>query len=238
MRKYLVLFVSVISAAIFVGCDSDDFNEPDYVSFETNPSGLVVDFGGSATYDVTVFAGSISSSDRSFDLEVDTLTTLSSQAYVVPASVTIPGGTNEGVFTVEVSDIDISPNGETLRLGFAPRQSGFVGADITINVSQFCDPQLMFDFVFDGYASETTWQVEDTEGNIVLSGGGFSNGTATASVGRCINPGDYIFTVFDEYGDGMTYDGAEGSVTISYGGEELAFVDGDFGSEASTPFSF
>lgn len=237
MKKYLVLVVAVLASTIFVGCDSDEFNEPNYVSFQRGPANLQVDFGGSATQEVTVYTADVSGSDRTFDIVVADASTLSSAAYTVPSSVTVPGGSNEGVITIDVADIDISPNGETLVLGFAPRENGFTGANLTINVRQFCDPQLVFAFKFDSYASETTWQVEDSEGNVVLTGGPWANGTATANVGRCLAPGDYVFTIYDEYADGLTYNGVIGSVTISYNGEELGFVDGDFGAEGSVPFT-
>lgn len=238
MKKYLVVIVALIATTFLVACDSDDFNEPNYVSFETGASNIQVDFGGSVSHEVKVYAGNVVGSDRMYEVNViDSITSLGTEAFVIPTSVTIPGGTNEGVLTIEVSDNGISPNGETLGIGFTPGQNGFLGRDLTINVSQFCDPQLVFDFVFDGYASETSWQVEDSDGNVVLSGGGWADGTATASIGRCLGQGEYVLTVYDQYGDGMTYNGAEGSVTITYGGEEIGFVDGDFGSETSVSFT-
>lgn len=236
MKKYLVVVITVIATTILVACGSDDFNEPYYVSFESGPSAIQVDFGGSASHDVKVYTGNIVNSDRVYEVQIDTNTTLGAEALVVPATVTVPAGTNEGVFTIEVSDVGISPNGETLVLGFAPGQEGYLGGNHTINISQFCDPQLVFDFVFDGYASETTWQVEDSDGNIVLFGGDWSDGTGSASVGRCLAPGDYVFTVFDAYGDGLTFPDV-GSITISYGGEEIASLSGDFGSEGSVSFT-
>lgn len=226
----------IISVTIFVGCESDDFNEPDYVSFQAEPASVLVDFGGTASHDVKVYTSNVASADRTFELYADTTTTLPSQAYSFPTSVTVPGGTNEGVFTIELSDTGINPNGDNLIIGFAPREGGFVGDNKVIEVGQFCDPQLVFDFVFDGYASETTWKVEDAEGNVVLTGGPWSDGTPTASVARCLGPGEYVFTVYDQYGDGLTFP-ETGSITLTYGGEELAFIPGDFNAETSVSFT-
>lgn len=235
MRKYFKGVLVLVAATVF-GCDSDDFTEPDYVSFQAEPASVLVDFGGTASYDIRVYTGNITSSDRTFELEVESATTLPSEAYSVPSTVTVPGGSNEGILTIELSDSGIDPNGDNLRIGFAPRQSGYVGEDINVAVGQFCDPQLVFNFVFDGYASETTWIVEDSEGETVLSGGPWSDGTSSASVARCLGPGDYVFTVYDAYGDGLTYP-TTGSITLLYGGEELAVIPGNFGAEGSVSFT-
>ena len=53
---------------------------------------------------------------------------------------------------------------------------------------------------------------------------------------RCINQGIYTFTVFDVYGDGLTWP-TEGSVTLLYGGQVIAVIPGDFGDEASVTFN-
>lgn len=217
-----------------VSCDfDDDFTPPDYVTFERGPQEAPVDLNGSTTREIKVYTGNVTGADRTFNINV--AGTLNAAAYSVPATVTVPGGSNEASFTVEISDVGIDPEGDTLIFSITPSADYSVGGNLTLNVAQACDPEFRMNFAFDGYASETTWELTDAEGDVVFAGGGWTDGTATASVMRCINPGVYTFTVFDVYGDGLTYP-AEGSVTLLYGGEEVAVIPGDFGEEASVTF--
>jgi hypothetical protein len=235
MKKFFLIMAAVVSTSFFTGCETDDeFTAPNYAALQMSPVDIKVELGGATSYDVNVYTADVASEDRTFDVVVRNSTTMSSAAYTVPASVTVPGGTNEGTFTVNVDDVDFRPNGESLVLGLARQDGGFVGDDFQLNVSWSCDNPLVIDFVFDGYASETSWNVKDTEGNVILEGGGFSDGTPNATVERCLPDGDYIFTVFDSYGDGLS---ADGSVTLSFSGEELVQLPGDFGDETTVEFT-
>lgn len=236
MKKFLILFVTTLSLSFFVGCDYDDLiEEPNYVSFQFDKS-IMVELGGSTTYDVNVYTGNVSGSDRTFDVQVREASSLGGESYTVPATVTIPANSNEAVISVGITDNGISPNGETLVLGLASADGVYVGPDISLNIGLSCDPQFGIHFVFDGYASETTWNVKDAEGNVRLSGGPYTDGTAVGNILRCIPPGDYTFTVNDAFGDGLTFPEI-GSVTLKYGGEELVVIPGNFGATTTVSFT-
>ncbi len=237
MKKILILFLAFVTTSVFVSCDSDDDNASlNYVSFESQTPVVEVEFNGSTTYDVKVYTANVVSGDRTFDVMVDLDdSSLSPDAYSVPATVTVPGGTNEGALTIDVADINIGPVGETLVLNFGNQEGLFIGDPITINVAQICPfPEFRINFIFDDWASETTWEINDSEGIVLFDGGGFSDGTATASVKRCLDAGTYTFTVYDSYGDGIA---APGSVTLTYGGEDLVVIPGDFGDSATVEFT-
>ncbi|MDT0686182.1 hypothetical protein [Autumnicola psychrophila] len=235
MKKYLLIMAAVVSTSFFTGCETDDeFTAPNYAALEMSPVDIKVELGGSTSYDVNVYTADVVGNDRTFDVVVRNSSTMSSAAYAVPATVTVPGGTNEGTFTVNVDDVDFRPNGESLILGIAREDGGFVGDDFQLNVSWSCDNPLVIDFVFDDYASEATWDVTDAEGDILLSGGGFADGAASATVERCLSDGDYTFTVYDSYGDGLS---ADGSVTLSFSGEDLVVIPGAFTTEMSVDFT-
>lgn len=235
MKNIYRIFIALFTMGALVSCDYDsDFTPPNYVTFERGPEEVAVDLNGSETREVTIYTGNVTGQDRTFS--INAAGTLNSAAYNVPATVTVPGGSNEATFTVEISDMNIDPEGDTLILSIAPSADYSVGSSYTFNVSQFCDPELRINFAFDDWASETTWELKDADGNLVFTGGDWANGTATASVMRCVNPGEYTFTVYDDYGDGLT-DPDEGSVTLLYGGIEVAVIPGDFGSEASVTFN-
>ena len=85
----------------------------------------------------------------------------------------------------------------------------------------------------DNYGDETSWEIRNGSGNIVSSGSGYSSGQ-NVSKNISLTDGDFTFTIFDTYGDGMT----EGN-----GGYELVDSSGtviksgrDFGSSETTSF--
>ncbi|MCC8360453.1 hypothetical protein [Salinimicrobium sediminilitoris] len=225
--------------SIFVSCSDDEFTPPNYVTFEgfVNPN-IGVEVDGSATREVTVYTANVTSNDRTFDVMVGDATTLASTAYTVPSTVTVPGGTNEATFEVQVSDVDLGLVGKTLVLRLDPTVDGlYTGDPYVLNVGRVCEgTDFTVDLVFDGYASETTWTLSDADGNILIEVDGYSDGAATATRSLCPGEGTFTFTITDSFGDGLTYP-AEGSVTLSYGGEEFAVIPGDFGSEESVNFT-
>lgn len=217
----------------------DEFVPPNYVTFERVKSVNVgVEIGGTNTHEITVYTANITDRDRTFDLLVNANTTLDAAAYTVPATVTVPGGTNVGTFTVEFSDVDLGLAGKELILDLAETSELSSGGSYTLLVSRTCEgTDFVIDFEFDGYASEIDWELADADGNVLVTGGDYEDGTATASRSLCLDSGTYTFTVTDSYGDGLTYPNV-GSITLSYAGEELEVIDGDFGSETSVDVTF
>lgn len=99
------------------------------------------------------------------------------------------------------------------------------------------ETQVTVSIVTDAYGSETTWELTGPGGSPVYASGGpyndvsGGNGTTTQpSVNACIPDGSVIvFTVEDEYGDGMNGGYGEGHWTVSAGGVDLA-TGGSFGA--------
>ncbi len=241
MKKYLLLLTVMLSTVLFVGCQyEDDISEPNYVSLEFKKGGanVGVDIGGTSSYDVMVYSANITDSDREFSVNVDASSTLSAEAYTVPATVTIPGGSNEGVISVQVSDVNLGLSGKKLLLNIKSEAGLSVGSPFQINVSRTCvGKEFVVAFVFDGYASETSWSLADASGTVLVEGGGYADGAATASKSLCLDQGTYTFNVYDLYGDGLTYPNL-GSVTLTYAGNEIAFIPGDFGEGTSVEITF
>lgn len=238
MKNIYRIFIALFTMGALVSCDfDDDFTPPNYVSMERGPKAVGVDLGGSKAQEITVYTGNETGADRTFNILVAPASTLSAAAYTVPATVTVPANTNSGTFTVNLTDTDISAAGETLILNLQPEAGLTAGAPLTLNISQVCPyTETLVSFQFDGWASETTWEISDSEGEVLFSGGDYSDGQASANRTLCIAPGVYKFTVFDGYGDGMS-DPADGSVTLTYGTTELGTISGDFGVEASFDFT-
>ena len=85
----------------------------------------------------------------------------------------------------------------------------------------------------DNYPSETSYDFQDGDGT-VLASGGISFGSNEIEV--CLPEGDYAFTIYDAYGDGMCCSYGVGSYSLTAGGEELA-SGGEFGFDESTDIS-
>ena len=94
--------------------------------------------------------------------------------------------------------------------------------------------------VTDAYGSETTWDITDANGTVVLSGGPYSNlsaaGTTTETpVSGTLNAQTcHTFTIYDSYGDGIDAGYGAGSFTVTDGngtilasGGQFTDVDGD-----------
>jgi hypothetical protein len=238
MKKHFIMMIMAVST-VLVGCQyDDDFTPPNYVTFEqVKSANLGVELGGTTTHEITVYAANTTGSDRTFDLEVSDATTLDASGYTLPASVTIPAGSNEGTFTVEVGDVNLGLLGKKLVIDLAETSELASGSSYTVNVNRTCvGTEFVIAFEFDGYASETDWTLEDEDGNEVVSGGGYANGTASASRSLCLDPGIYTFSVTDSYGDGLTYP-TTGSITISYGGEDIVVIPGAYGTGTSVTVS-
>ncbi|SKB44656.1 hypothetical protein SAMN05660776_1063 [Salegentibacter holothuriorum] len=236
MKKYILLFVATLALS-FAGCDHEsDFTSPNYAALQAGPADIKVELGGSTSYELNVYTANIVNEDRVIDIVVRESSSMSPAAYSLPETVVIPGGSNEAAFTVDVQDVNFSPNGESLIIGLAAQENFSTGDDFQLNVSLSCDSPLVIDFVFDGYANETTWNVKDTDGNTILEGGPYAEGAASATVERCLPDGDYTFSIFDAYGDGLTFPN-EGSVTLTFAGEELVVIPGDFDEEATEAFT-
>ncbi len=108
------------------------------------------------------------------------------------------------------------------------------------------------DLTLDCYGSETGWSVTDLEGNLVFevaqgtyqgAEGNPLAGGSSAETQLCLVPGCYIFTITDEFGDGVSgaqWNGCDvnGDLTVTDGfGEELiVLIDPDFGFSASAEF--
>jgi hypothetical protein len=220
---------------------SDDLKgtkDLNYVTFEATAIDLGVDIGGTNVREVKLYTTQVSGSDRTYNIKVVTAsTTADPQAYEVPETITVPAGSNEGTLAITLSDVNIGDAGKKLVLDIEAKDGLFKGPATTITINQICPfNDVKLNLIFDGYASECTWDLKDASGNVVASGSSYSDGQETASAKFCLQDGSYTFTINDAYGDGLSYPN-NGSATISKGTTQLVFIEGDFGSSKSVTFN-
>ena len=90
----------------------------------------------------------------------------------------------------------------------------------------------------DDYPAETTWEVRDSNNNIVFSGGMYNMANSLEIEEWCLDPdGCYSFTIYDSYADGICCGFGEGNYEIVDENDiVLASSNGDFGSTETLNF--
>lgn len=91
---------------------------------------------------------------------------------------------------------------------------------------------------FDNYPQETSWQIADSNNQVVASGGTYDTQPdgSTLTITECLDPGTYIFTLNDTYGDGICCAYGNGSYTLTSEGTTIA-SGGSFGTSEATTFT-
>jgi hypothetical protein len=91
----------------------------------------------------------------------------------------------------------------------------------------------------DLFPAETSWELQDLDGNILFSDGPLNSPETVHTRDWCLELDScYRFVIFDSYGDGMSAQGVDGDfVIINSDGGVLASLDNpSFGSESITEF--
>ncbi len=238
MIKYIKIITLFVVAALVITACTEELERADYISFQGATAGLAVPMPGTKSVEVKVYTTTKTGSDRTFSLVVDPSSTVNPANYTIPASVVIPANTNVGTFTVDAT-IDASFIDAFLLLKVEPIGSMIAGPGIRVNISGLClDPNVILEFAFDGYASEISWEIKNSNGVTIKSAalGKYSDGLASAIEKFCIVPGDYTLTVYDDFGDGLSFP-ADGSFTLKLSdGTVLGGTTGDFGDSYSFEF--
>jgi hypothetical protein len=246
MKKIkLLLFMAV---AVFALNSCTDENEPQntpYVTFEASSLDVVFDQGTSTTKEVAIYAGNITSNDRTINVSVvDGSTNVDPAAYTVPTSVTIAGGSNVVMLNVGLTDINMSPfASQMLVLKLEGTADVYVSENLTINVGLNCPNngvKLKMDIVFDdGYPEEIYWRLIDVNAGVIVltssaasSYGAYAGLTGGITIQECIPSGDYQLQVYDSYGDGGT------SYAVSADGVQvITIAENSYTTSTSVNFS-
>ena len=86
----------------------------------------------------------------------------------------------------------------------------------------------------DNYGSETTFKIFGPEGNVVLSGGPFTNASVEHTYTFAPTTiGCYRLEVYDSYGDGITYGTPGYFKLMAEDGTQIFRNNGNFGSQAT-----
>ena len=115
-----------------------------------------------------------------------------------------------------------------------PRESFVSGGVITCSVNA-CDGNIGLSLTFDNYPSETSWSLTDSLGTVIDQGSGYTSSGSTITESWTLSEGQYTFSIYDSYGDGICCSYGSGSYSLTDGCSTLQ-SGGDFGSGESITF--
>lgn len=245
-NKYLVLFV--LGLLTLTSCSEQDATsstiEDNFISLEERKR-VVLEPGATENFEFKVFASAAASTDRTFNILVNVTPTdddLDDAYFAVPATVTIPANSKEGVFEVSITGTNLG-SGKQINLSLESQTGVDLGKSLTIYIKEACAFNLLsLELAFDDYPEETYWEIYDENSNLVefVEEGDYT-GFEEATVDICLPPGNYTFIIFDAFGDGM-YDGSNtGTYNLiflsPYSSVQLASGAGNFGPYETTSFT-
>ncbi len=148
MKTYKIFGLMLAGMLILGSCEREVIGEiydgsgPSLLSFEETSKNLPVLLGnGTGTADLTVEVSTLSNTDRNFNVSVVTEgTTATSDLYTVPASVTIPANSYEGILTVTGNETDnLTTSAETLVIQLSEQNNvNFTNQQTTVNIFLVC----------------------------------------------------------------------------------------------------
>lgn len=210
LNKLSLVFVFLLSLSLFSCSDDDKQADPNYVSFENKTLAIGFSEGEQAAKPVKVYTSNVTGADRVFKLEVVTAgTTADAANYTLPATVTVPANSNMGEFMLNYNNVDLAAGEKKLIVRFVPEAGVSVGNNIAISLRQVCNLNtVVFNLTLDAYGSETTWELYDSNSQVLFSGGPYTDGGTAPAQTWCLPNGDYTFLINDSYGDGIAPSGS------------------------------
>lgn len=242
IKKFGILFAGV--ALLFSSCDEevivfDNVNGQTGVSFGTTSYNVSVPEEGLAL-EIPVNVTTVAQTDRNFDVTVSNASVGGAANYSV-GTVTIPAGAYNGTLAVNLN-FDPLVDGEVYSLVLSLNApDGGVAFDETVSIEYFkeiiCNDFLLT-VVTDTYGAETTWEIADESGTVVVSGGPYANvsGGDTYTTEFFLADGCYTFTIYDDYGDGQSDGSIVGYYTLECSILDVLTGGGQFGSSQTLEF--
>ncbi|NVN17659.1 hypothetical protein GUA46_04840 [Muricauda sp. HICW] len=241
-KTFGVLFAGV--ALILSSCEEevtvfDNVNGQTGVSFGTTSYNVSVPEEGLAL-EIPVNVTTVSDSDRTIDVTVSDASIGGGENYSF-GTVTIPANGYNGVLDVTLN-FDPLVDGEVyaLVLNLSALEGG-VAFDETVTIEYFkeiiCNDFLLT-VVTDTYGGETTWEIADESGTVVVSGGPYDNvsGGDTYTSEFFLEDGCYTFTIYDAYGDGQSDGTIVGSYTLECSILDVLTGGGEFSDSQTQEF--
>merc|ERR1712228_776742 len=88
----------------------------------------------------------------------------------------------------------------------------------------------------DNYPGETAWGIENSSGDQLYDGSGYSDKNTLYTINMCLESDDYTFKITDTYGDGICCSYGQGGYVIKVDGTEVV-SGGEFGDSETETFT-
>jgi len=180
--------------------------------------------------------------DRSYNL-TGTSSTSGTSGHFTIGSLTIPADSYNGTALIEFTDDGTLADGFVydlvIDIELPVGVTSHTSSSVTLSYNKY---QLCNDFVLvlnedDGWGSERTWEVTDPNGDVVASGGPYTDGDpGPYQESFTLEDGSHTLTLFDSFGDGQWNGEVAGSYTLSCGIADVAAGGNNWGSSESTEF--
>jgi hypothetical protein len=153
-------------------------------------------------------------------------------------------GYGSGSYSVLLDGVQVTPAENSGS--FASSESTSFGEDATLldpssspskkPSSSSCIHSFQLDLWTDRYAAETSWDLRDSSGSVVVAGSDYDN-ESFYTENECIDDGEYTFTIYDSYGDGVCCGYGSGSYSVLFDEVQVTQENsGSFASSESTSF--
>ncbi|KAA3636870.1 MAG: BspA family leucine-rich repeat surface protein, partial [Bacteroidetes bacterium] len=109
---------------------------------------------------------------------------------------------------------------------------------VTVTESGTSDNSVLISITFDDYPQETSWEIRDTSGALIASGGLYPDEPdgSTLNIPLCIPDGCYDFIIFDTAGDGLCCGYGIGSYIVTDVDGDIIAGGAEFTLEETTSF--
>lgn len=237
-NKNIYIITLLISIGLFI--TSCDVNEEDYKSvnpvdsFQSTSASLIVDSNG-ITYEVVIASSEAYTADRSVDIVVASNSTANGIDYDFTRNVVIPAGQLTGSTTIRFNFNEIIQDvNKTIVLQLASNSS----EEIIIDYTKICQSNdIDLSIIFDSFPGETSWTITDSSSVVIASGGTYP-GETSFNDSFTFPDGDYTFTIFDSFGDGICCGWGTGSYILEMPTCSVILGQGgSFASSESVQFS-
>jgi len=114
-----------------------------------------------------------------------------------------------------------------------PNGSDSIVKQVNVN---FSENELTFFLTTDNYPEETSWVIEDANGNTIAEGGGYGQSNTSFQQEICVPFGCYQFTIYDAYGDGICCDWGQGGYSLLNASGDVLIFGGQFGFSETQAF--
>ena len=178
---------------------------------------------------------------------LDTLLFIESGSYTV----TLTDSFGDGWISNQPASFKMQNACQGQIINWDPVLGSFYQRDTTVNILP-CPPpgpptppiceQTFILINLDQYPEETSWDIVDSLGNIIISGGPYTNvpDYQPQVIVNCLPIGELTFTIYDQYGDGLEgslWGGQDGSYYIIQCGDTLVYgTEANFGQDSSHVF--